>query len=106
MDTEHDLTLLFKIGEHFIDNDGYDCTDQYVQYLAENIIYSALHNPEFVGAIYDGEQLIDEDGKVLKDFIVQDLDNYGYIEYKDGQPHVQTKKTLTMDEKATIIDLY
>lgn len=24
MDTEHDLTLLFKIGEHFIDNDGYE----------------------------------------------------------------------------------
>ena len=106
MDTEHDLILLFKIAERFIDNDGHDCTDQYVQYLAENIIASALHNPEFVGAIYDGEQLIDEDGKVLRDFIVQDLENYGYIEYKDGQPHVPTKKTLTMDEKATIIDLY
>ena len=53
MDTEHDLTLLFKIAEHFIDSDGHDCSDQYVQYLAENIIASALHNPEFVGAIYD-----------------------------------------------------
>lgn len=99
MDTEHDLTLLFKIAEYFIDNDDHDCTDQYAQYLAENIIASALHNPEFIGAIYDGELLIGEDGRVLQDFIVQDLENYGYIEYKDGQPHVPTKKTLTMDTK-------
>lgn len=98
--------MLFKIAEHFIDNDGHDCTDQYVQYFAENIIASALHNPEFVGAIYDDEPLIDEDGRVLQDFIVQELENYGYIEYKDGQPHVPTKKTLTMKEKASIIDLY
>lgn len=87
----HELLLLFQFEEIFIDDDGNDCTSQYPQYLAENIIVSGLSNPEFIGANYDGQPLIDQQGRVLQDIVTKELEEYGYIYYKDGEPYVQTK---------------
>ena len=83
----HEMLLKFLIDEKFIDNDGNDCSNQHPLYLAENLIESGLMNPEFYSAVYDGEVIIDDKGKV-SGFITEELRKKGWIQDVDGIAYI------------------